>query len=244
MTGNEAHGFPGSDDLRAISGIGPRVAAALEELGIRTFADLAGCKPEQLSSRLRESGLRISPKVIRSANWIGQARNRARRQAGRAEPSPPEEPPAVAEEGPAPAPVEPELAPALAKAPAPAAGAAGRLDDVEIAVGALPAPLAHGSRPLLEATVTFTPRGVFEPPDDAEAVAARVRVFAVPREGDGRRLIGFDEVPLEPGERPCAMRLPFECPPRGRYRFEATVQVRDARRPVAATASQDVRIAA
>ncbi len=62
------------DDLRIISGIGPRFTAALHEIGVHRFADLAQYTPEDLAAALVEqASLRVSPRLIDSQNWIGQA---------------------------------------------------------------------------------------------------------------------------------------------------------------------------
>lgn len=60
----------GADDLTIIDGIGPTYARALNELGIKSFADLACQDPAELSRRMRG---RVSATRIRNQDWIGQA---------------------------------------------------------------------------------------------------------------------------------------------------------------------------
>ncbi|MFW6069321.1 MAG: hypothetical protein ACOC9E_07040 [Chloroflexota bacterium] len=65
------------DDLRAITGIGPRFANALHKIGIYRYADLAEHTAEQLSSSMAAIGTRIGPDRIEADDWIGQARKLA-----------------------------------------------------------------------------------------------------------------------------------------------------------------------
>jgi hypothetical protein len=65
------------DDLQSIKGIGKSIARALEELGIQSYAELAGCNPadllEMLSGKLPSIAIqRASPE-----EWIQQARDLA-----------------------------------------------------------------------------------------------------------------------------------------------------------------------
>jgi hypothetical protein len=221
------------DDLRRIRGIGPRVATALEQLGIGTMEELARCTPEGLSSRLRESGLRISPKVIRNSNWIAQAKRLVAakpRAKGNSELEP--ERRAAEEQPPAAADVQPSLA----------VGRARRVGDVTLSVVTLPAQRRWEGR--LEATVEFTLRGVPNDPEPPTDLAARVRVYAVSLGNDARKLVSIDEVHIEPGGGRYSTRHPFECPPKGRYRFEATVQVLDGSNTAARAKSGPYKIAA
>jgi predicted flap endonuclease-1-like 5' DNA nuclease len=48
---------PPLDELRRIEGIGPKIAALLQDQGIRTFALLAGTERGRLRQILREAGL-------------------------------------------------------------------------------------------------------------------------------------------------------------------------------------------
>ncbi len=94
------------DDLETIKGVGPAFADALNIIGIRRFADLAQYTPDQLSTALLEqASARVPPERIEADNWIGQARELARRV--NTERRPPEERAEVAKE---PEEAPPELA--------------------------------------------------------------------------------------------------------------------------------------
>ncbi len=59
-----------ADDLIKIEGIGPKVAAALNAAGIKTFAALAESKAEDIQKILTEAGL----KMMNPEGWIDQAK--------------------------------------------------------------------------------------------------------------------------------------------------------------------------
>jgi len=58
------------DDLTLIEGIGPKSAAALNEAGITTFAQVAAMTAEQLEQAVKGRGVRL---VGSTANWPKQA---------------------------------------------------------------------------------------------------------------------------------------------------------------------------
>ncbi len=63
---------PVADDLKRIEGIGPRIAAVLQEAGITTFAQLADADQARLERILEEA----DPRLLRLANpahWPEQA---------------------------------------------------------------------------------------------------------------------------------------------------------------------------
>jgi len=60
-----------ADDLQVIKGIGPKIAAKLERLGIRRFEHIAGWTPEDIE-RVNEK-LRFKGRIERE-KWIPQAR--------------------------------------------------------------------------------------------------------------------------------------------------------------------------
>jgi predicted flap endonuclease-1-like 5' DNA nuclease len=59
------------DDLKIIEGVGPRIAAILNEAGISSFAQLAAAKPAELQRMLKAGGLRTPADP---ATWPEQAR--------------------------------------------------------------------------------------------------------------------------------------------------------------------------
>ncbi len=61
----------GTDDLRKIEGIGPKIASILAEAGIDTFAALADTDPEKIREILAEAGSRY--KVHDPTTWPRQA---------------------------------------------------------------------------------------------------------------------------------------------------------------------------
>jgi predicted flap endonuclease-1-like 5' DNA nuclease len=61
----------GADDLKAIEGIGPKIATALNGVGIRTFADLAERDPNDVERIVRDAGVRM---VGHAGTWIEQAK--------------------------------------------------------------------------------------------------------------------------------------------------------------------------
>ena len=67
---------PPLDELRRIEGIGPKIAALLQDQGIRTFASLAGVGSERLREILREAGLPF----VDPGTWPEQAALAARRK--------------------------------------------------------------------------------------------------------------------------------------------------------------------
>jgi predicted flap endonuclease-1-like 5' DNA nuclease len=58
------------DDLQRIEGVGPRIAAALDNAGLSTYQAVADADEEQLSAALREAGLSFAPSL---ATWSRQA---------------------------------------------------------------------------------------------------------------------------------------------------------------------------
>ena len=67
---------PPPDELKRIEGIGPQIAALLQDQGIRTFASLAGADRERLREILREAGLPF----VDPGTWPEQAALAARRK--------------------------------------------------------------------------------------------------------------------------------------------------------------------
>ncbi|MFG1953560.1 helix-hairpin-helix domain-containing protein [Micromonospora sp. NPDC048830] len=68
----EAAGAAAStDDFRRIQGIGPKMAAALHDAGIRTYRQLADLDEAALRETIRAAGLRAAPSL---ATWPQQAR--------------------------------------------------------------------------------------------------------------------------------------------------------------------------
>jgi len=61
-----------ADDLTEIKGLGPATQRRLQNAGILTFPQLAGCTPEELQGRLGDTGPRL-----KVAEWIKQARKLA-----------------------------------------------------------------------------------------------------------------------------------------------------------------------
>lgn len=59
---------PVSEDLKAIEGIGPKIAAALQAAGINSYADLAAASGDDLRNILKEAGLSADPET-----WSKQA---------------------------------------------------------------------------------------------------------------------------------------------------------------------------
>ncbi|MDI7864360.1 5' DNA nuclease [Rhizobiaceae bacterium n13] len=60
-----------SDDLKAISGIGPKLEKVLNEMGIRRFADIAGWSDEDV--RRIDDELGFGGRILRD-DWVGQAK--------------------------------------------------------------------------------------------------------------------------------------------------------------------------
>jgi len=67
---------PPGDELKRIEGIGPKIAALLQNEGIRTFASLAGMERERLREILRGAGLPF----VDPGTWPEQAALAARRK--------------------------------------------------------------------------------------------------------------------------------------------------------------------
>lgn len=65
---------PGPDDLTVMTGIGPKLAAALAEQGVTRFADIAAWTPEDVARV--DKALKLMGRVEREA-WIAQARRLA-----------------------------------------------------------------------------------------------------------------------------------------------------------------------
>lgn len=59
------------DDLTKIEGIGPKMASALHNAGITTFAQLADASEEQLRVAIENAGMKFAPSI---ATWAKQAR--------------------------------------------------------------------------------------------------------------------------------------------------------------------------
>ncbi|MFF3852393.1 helix-hairpin-helix domain-containing protein [Micromonospora sp. NPDC002575] len=60
-----------TDDFRRIQGIGPKMAAALQDAGIRTYQQLADSDEAALRETIRAAGLRAAPSL---ATWPQQAK--------------------------------------------------------------------------------------------------------------------------------------------------------------------------
>ncbi|TDC58155.1 hypothetical protein E1258_21075 [Micromonospora sp. KC207] len=60
-----------ADDFRRIQGIGPKMAAALQDAGIRTYQQLADLDETTLRATIRTAGLRATPSL---ATWPQQAK--------------------------------------------------------------------------------------------------------------------------------------------------------------------------
>ncbi|RQX24606.1 hypothetical protein DLJ57_24440, partial [Micromonospora chalcea] len=60
-----------SDDFRRIQGIGPKLAAALQDAGIRTYRQLAELDEAALRQTVKAAGLRSAPGL---ATWPQQAK--------------------------------------------------------------------------------------------------------------------------------------------------------------------------
>ncbi|SCL27699.1 hypothetical protein [Micromonospora inyonensis] len=67
----DADDVPADDDFRRIQGIGPKIAAALQAAGIRTYRQLAERDEAGLREVIRGAGLRSAPGL---ASWPQQAR--------------------------------------------------------------------------------------------------------------------------------------------------------------------------
>lgn len=61
------------DDLTTIKGIGPAMAGRLQEMGIRTFDDLAAANVKAITRQLREQSVVISEKKVEG--WVQAARD-------------------------------------------------------------------------------------------------------------------------------------------------------------------------
>lgn len=60
-----------ADDLTALEGIGPKIAAALNAAGIKSYARLAALSPEELERIVKAAGVRM---VGHADSWPRQAR--------------------------------------------------------------------------------------------------------------------------------------------------------------------------
>ncbi|QIT54662.1 DUF4332 domain-containing protein [Aquisalimonas sp. 2447] len=63
------------DDLTTIKGVGPAMAARLQDMGIRTFEDLAAADIKSVTRTLREQSVVISEKKVEG--WVQAARQQA-----------------------------------------------------------------------------------------------------------------------------------------------------------------------
>lgn len=61
---------PAADDLKVIEGIGPKIAAVLNQAGVTTFARLSTLTPDQIREILQAADLRLAD----PATWPEQAR--------------------------------------------------------------------------------------------------------------------------------------------------------------------------
>jgi hypothetical protein len=75
---------PRGDDFTLIKGIGPKIKTRLQGAGILTFAQLGALSAEEISS----VATGLSTKRIARENWIGQARQLARKRVKRARTQP------------------------------------------------------------------------------------------------------------------------------------------------------------
>ena len=60
------------DDLKAIEGIGPKIASLLNEAGINTWDQLANTKPEHIKAILAKAGKRYA--LATPHSWPSQAK--------------------------------------------------------------------------------------------------------------------------------------------------------------------------
>lgn len=60
------------DDLTTIKGVGPAMAARLQDMGVRTFEDLAAADVKTITRKLRDQSVVISEKKVES--WVQAAR--------------------------------------------------------------------------------------------------------------------------------------------------------------------------
>ncbi|WCN78828.1 hypothetical protein [Micromonospora sp. LH3U1] len=60
-----------ADDFRRIQGVGPKMAAALQDAGVRTYGQLGELDEPALRDLIRSAGLRAAPGL---ASWPQQAR--------------------------------------------------------------------------------------------------------------------------------------------------------------------------
>ncbi|MEV0724754.1 hypothetical protein AB0I37_18475 [Micromonospora purpureochromogenes] len=73
------------DDFRRIQGVGPKIAAALQAAGVRTYRQLAELDEAALRETIRAAGLRAAPSL---ATWPQQAKLLAGAEAGAVLPEP------------------------------------------------------------------------------------------------------------------------------------------------------------
>ncbi len=62
--------YSGKSELQIIRGIGPTYARRLNEFGIRSFADLADCDPEQVASIIKKKNWQ----AVDIQNWLDEAK--------------------------------------------------------------------------------------------------------------------------------------------------------------------------
>lgn len=62
---------PNNDDLTKIEGIGPKIATALNNAGIFTYAHLANATEDQLHAAIEKAGMRLAPSI---PTWAKQAK--------------------------------------------------------------------------------------------------------------------------------------------------------------------------
>ncbi|MBQ1020024.1 hypothetical protein KBX71_19450 [Micromonospora sp. D93] len=71
ISGVDANPTGPADDFRRIQGIGPKMAAALQDAGVRTYGELGELDEPALRDLIRAAGLRAAPGL---ASWPQQAR--------------------------------------------------------------------------------------------------------------------------------------------------------------------------
>lgn len=60
-----------ADDLTTLKGVGPKLAAALKDLGVTAFAQIAAWTPEDLARM--DAALNLRGRAVRD-DWVGQAK--------------------------------------------------------------------------------------------------------------------------------------------------------------------------
>lgn len=61
-----------ADDLTALKGVGPKLAAALEDMGVKAFAQIAAWTVEDLAEI--DAALNLRGRAVRD-DWVGQAKS-------------------------------------------------------------------------------------------------------------------------------------------------------------------------